>query len=311
MLEVFVARVAAIAAVALALAVMAPAPASAEEVKIKHASGNGSLTLNADLELAPGKDLSQGVVLIVHGTLAHKDMEITTALQAMLKERGHSSLAINLALGVDDRHGMYDCARPHTHLDGDTPAEIQAWVDWLKAKGAGAITLLGHSRGGNQAARYAAGKPDPAIARVALVAPPTLSPGNPASGYERAYKKDLAPILARARALVGAGKGATLLKDVDFLYCPKTSVTAATFVDYYRDNPERDTPSVIKRIKLPVLAVAGGDDRINRHFAKRMKGHGQANVKLVVVEDAGHFFRDLYGEDLADAVAAFAGDPGS
>ena len=31
----------------------------------------------------------------------------------------------------------------------------------------------------------------------------------------------------------------------------------------------------------------------------------QANVKLIIVEDTGHFFRDLFGEDLADAIAEF------
>jgi len=80
---------------------------------------------------------------------------------------------------------------------------------------------------------------------------------------------------------------------------------AATFADYYGANPERDTPGVIRRITLPVLAVAGGSDRVNPLFGKKMKKLSQANVKLVVIEDAGHFFRDLFGEDLADAIAEF------
>ena len=44
----------------------------AKEVKIKH----GDLTLNANLNLAPGKSLADGIVLMLHGTLAHKDMEL-------------------------------------------------------------------------------------------------------------------------------------------------------------------------------------------------------------------------------------------
>ncbi len=290
------------ASLLVAAAVLMPGrPAPAEEVKIKH----GGLTLNADLELAEGKTLANGVVLIVHGTLAHKDMEIIVALQDMLKDRVLSSFAVNLSLGIDDRHGMYDCQTPNNHRDGDAMKEIRSWVAWLKGKGVGAITLLGHSRGGNQAARYAAGNPDPAVKRFVLVAPATSTPGKPARGYYRRYKKDLAPLLKKAQALVREGKGDTLLEGVDFLYCPGTSVTAATFADYYRANPDRDTPSVIKRIALPVLAVAGGGDRINPGFGRKMKQQPQANVKLVVVEDAGHFFLDLFGEDLADAIAEF------
>ena len=298
--EETVIRIAASLLVAAAV-LLSGRPAPAEEVKINH----GGLTLNADLELAGGKTLADGVVLMTHGLLAHKGMEIMTALKGLLAEWGLNTLAINLSLDLDDRHGMVDCPTPHRHRDADAMGEIAAWVAWLNNKGAGPVTLLGHSRGGNQAARYAAGNPDPAVKRLVLVAPATSNPGKPARGYYRRYKKDLAPLLKKARDLMAAGKGDALMKDVDFLYCPKTTVTAATFADYYGANPERDTPSVIRRITLPVLAVAGGSDRVNPHFGKKMKKLPQANVKLVVIEDAGHFFRDLFGEDLADAIAEF------
>ncbi len=282
-------------------------PVQAEEVKIKH----GGLILNANLNVASGKKLADGVVLMVHGALAHKDMEIMRALRDLLLERGLSNLAINLGFAQDDRHGMNDCAGPHRHLRDDALVEIGLWVDWLKAKGAGPITVLGHSRGGNQVARYVAGTPDAIVKRAVLVAPATWQPGKDAQGYRRRYQKDLAPLLEKARALVKAGKGSELMEGVDFVYCPNTKVAAATFVNNYRGVPDRDTPSVIKRIKMPVLAVASQNDRVNPKFAGRMKGTTQANVKFVVVEDAGHFFRDLFGEDLADAIAGFVGGGGS
>ena len=293
---------------ALLIAVLS-LPANAGEVKIKH----GGLTLNANLNVVPGKKLADGVVLMLHGSLAHKDMEIIRALQELLLERGLSNLAFNLGLAQDDRRGMNDCAGPHRHKDSNAVKEIALWVDWLKAKGATAITVLGHSRGGNQVARYVAGTPDAPdsiVKGAVLVAPATWRPGKEAQGYSNRYQKDLAPLLEKARALVKAGKGSELMEGVDFVYCPNTRVAAATFVDYYRDNPDRDTPSLIKRIKMPVLAVAGGNDRVNPEFAGRMKGTAQANVKFIVVEDAGHFFRDLFGEDLADAVDEFVGAGG-
>ncbi len=282
-------------------------PAQAEEVKIKHEG----LTLNANLNLAPGKFLADGVVLILHGTLAHKDMEIIRALQDLLIERNINNLAINLGFAQDDRHGMIDCAGPHRHMDSDTAKEMGLWVDWLKAGGATAITVLGHSRGGNQVARYAAGQPDSIVKRAVLVAPGTWEPGKQARGYRKSYKKDLAPLLEKARAMVKAGNGGALMEGVDFVYCPNTLVAAATFVDYYRDVPDRDTPSVIKRITIPVLAVVGSQDRVNPKFGGRMKGTTEANVTFREIEDAGHFFRDLYGEDLADAVAGFVNGEGS
>lgn len=55
----------------------------------------------------------------------------------------------------DRGEDMYDCAKPHRHRLVDALDEIAAWVDWLKQRGASDIVLLGHSRGGNQAAWYA------------------------------------------------------------------------------------------------------------------------------------------------------------
>ena len=61
---------------------------------------------------------------------------------------------------------MYDCATPHRHRHTDAMAEIGAWLDWLKAQGAEQVALLGHSRGGNQTARFAAATADPVVTNV-------------------------------------------------------------------------------------------------------------------------------------------------
>ena len=42
------------------------------------------LTLNANLELAAGKTLADGVIVITHGSLAHRGMEIISYLQSNL-----------------------------------------------------------------------------------------------------------------------------------------------------------------------------------------------------------------------------------
>ena len=55
---------------------------AAEEVTLEYRG----LTLNANLETVD--DPSGGMVLLVHGTLAHNGMEIIAALQGLLAERG-------------------------------------------------------------------------------------------------------------------------------------------------------------------------------------------------------------------------------
>jgi hypothetical protein len=116
---------------ALAAILLWGAPVWAEEVKIPH----DGLTLNADLTRASGKTLADGVVLIVHGTLAHNRMETIRNLSDVLVDRGLSTLAINLSLGLDDRHGMYDCKFAHRHRYLDSGREIGAWLNWLKTRG--------------------------------------------------------------------------------------------------------------------------------------------------------------------------------
>ncbi|MBH89032.1 MAG: alpha/beta hydrolase [Magnetovibrio sp.] len=276
-------------------------PLIAEEVKVKR----GNLTLNANLNLPSEKSLSDGVVLMLHGTLAHKDMEFMRGLQDMLVERNIPNLAFNLSLAQDNRYGMFNCAGPHRHKDTNAVEEIKTWVDFLKARGATAITILGHSRGGNQVARYVADNPDRAIKRVVLISPGTWTPGELRRNYIKNYKKDLLPLLKEAKSLVRGNQGDKLMEGVDLLYCPNTIVAAKTFVDYYSESPLLDTPSVIRRIKLPVLAVVGDNDQVVPKFLEQMIMFDQPNVKFKIIEDAGHFFLDLYSEDLADEIAAF------
>ena len=76
----------------------------AQEVTTSH----HTLTLNAELKLAEGSTLADGVLLITHGTLAHNKMELIATLQDLLTDAGINTLAINLSLGIDNRHGMYD-----------------------------------------------------------------------------------------------------------------------------------------------------------------------------------------------------------
>jgi len=111
----------------------------AQEIMVKH---NG-LTLNANLQLIDDRPLNGDIALITHGTLAHNGMEIIQTLQELLADEEIPSLAINLSLGVNNRHGIYDCATPHNHAHTDAIDEIGVWQRWLKNNGAQGIILIG------------------------------------------------------------------------------------------------------------------------------------------------------------------------
>lgn len=272
-------------------------PAGAGDRSIEHRG----LTLNGRLELPEGKSAAEGVVVITHGTLAHNGMELVVTLQGLLAERGLASLAITLGLGLDDRRGFYDCATPHRHSHTDALDEIGAWLDWLEREGIGRVALLGHSRGGNQVAWFAAERDRPAIRAVVLLAPMTWRPEEAAHRYQASHGRDLAGVLATAKA---AGPG-DLPEPVGFLHCREARVSAASFLSYYAAEPRRDSPSLLPRIAKPTLVIAGSADTTVAGLPERVAAYLDDDTKLAVVEDADHFFRDLFAEDAADAIEQF------
>ncbi len=276
--------------------------AHAGEVSLDH---NG-LTLTANLETASEGWKDAPVLLMTHGTLAHNRMEIMDALQHAVKDRGYTSLAINLSLGLSERSGMYDCATPHTHRHTDALDEIGLWLAWLKEQGVTSVVLLGHSRGGNQTAWFGAERDDPAVRGLVLVAPATWGQAYASEDYKKRYGKPLEAVLAQAEQAVEAGAGERMLQAVDFIYCAQTSATAEAFVSYYRPDERMDTPHLVARLDKPVLVVAGSEDNVVANLIEKMEPLAAAEqVELAVIDGADHFFRDLYAEELADLVTEF------
>ncbi len=274
------------------------------------------LSLLGNLELADGKTAKDGVALIVHGILAHARMETIASLQANLKERHLSSLAITLSLGQDRRTGFFDCGRLHTHRPYDALDEIAAWIGWLKTQGAPAITLIGHSQGGNQAAVYAVERRDPDVTGLVLLAPATFDFDKTAKAYQARYGTPLQPLLDQAEALVRTGRGATPLERVGFLNCTDATATADSFVAWYAAQPRRDTPRILPGVAVRTLVIVAGSDEVVPDLATEAKalprpgspgptGSEWGEITVRTVEGADHFFRDLYNEDAADLIAAW------
>ena len=280
---------------ALALVLLGGA-AVGKPVSITHRG----LKLNGNLEMAAAKSLGDGVVLITHGTLAHHAMEIIAGIQKALKERGVSSLAITLSLGRSDRKGMYPCTLVHNHKHSYAMREIGAWRAWLSRQGAGKIALMGHSRGGNQTVWFAAEYTGSDVVAVVALAPMTWSAARASRRYREIHKRS-----RQADLVIAKGRGEALLDKRWFLICPSARVTASSFVDYYRDEPRRDTPTLLKTLTRPTLVIAAGQDRVVTDLPARMKGVNNQNVRFGVIADASHMFLDFYLEDAADEIGKF------
>ncbi len=272
--------------------------APVEEVTIEHQG----ITLNA--RLAHTKGWPRGpVVLMIHGTFAHNQMEIMATIQELLVDAGMSALAINLSLSVDDRHGTFACETPHAHRDSDALDEIGLWLDWLETRGAERVVLLGHSRSGNQIARFVAERDTPQVAALVLIAPSTWDAASEANGYQERFGVPLSMRLEEAGELVAAGKPGAWLEQTGFIFCAGAKVTAATFLDYYEPNERRDTPSVLPALHKPTIVFAGSEDKVNPPLeAKAAAVADGEKVKLFVIDGADHFFRDLYAEELVEII---------
>jgi pimeloyl-ACP methyl ester carboxylesterase len=227
-------------------------------------------------------------------------MEIIAALQALLAENEISSLAINLSLGIDNRHGSYECTVPHNHQHSDALGEMVAWLDWLEAQGAETIDVMGHSRGGNQVAWLMAEQDRPSIRKGVLLAPATWSEGKDQQGYQKRYKQPLDSLFRQASALVDAGRGGQMIDNIGFIYCADSSATARSVVSYYRPDPRRHTPALLPKISKPLLVIEGSEDNVVGRIAEEVAATAGAQQQFEMIDGAGHFFRDLYLEEVVE-----------
>lgn len=276
----------------------------AEEVTLSYKKYNRHM-LNADFNLADGNAENDDVVLITHGALAHKQMEIVKYLNRLFLDKGYNTLAINLSLGINNRHGMYDCSVTHRHTNNDAVEEIEQWVFWLIKKGIKNIYLLGHSRGGAQVALFSSTSKLKQIKAVALMAPAT-SENTAEINYKKRYQQELKPILDNARKLKKQGKKHAVLKSIGLMSCNDTSATAESFLSYYGQQKNVDTPSLLKKIIKPVVIVVAGDDKVVISLDKKIRSITDNKFrKLSVIEGADHMFRDLNADDAVDSISEF------
>lgn len=258
--------------------------AAADEVKIDH----DGMLLNGNLVLVSESALSDGVILMLHGTLGHKDMEIMSTLQSIFAEYGRNSLAINLSLNINNRHNFYPCDERHTHKLDDAVEELQTWISWLDTRDAGEVVLLGHSRGANQVARYIIENRPPVGAAI-LIAP---SVGGESNDADQAAMSDMA-----------TQNG--WLNDVPFLHCTNARVSRESYESYYNSNDPADTPALLQKVSIPVLVLSGSEDQVATGLAARLATIERANISHVEIDGADHFFRDLYAYDVVDHALEF------
>lgn len=246
------------------------------------------LILNTDLENASSVQLPDEIVLVLHGTLGHKDMELIQALQDGFSDEDIASLAINLSFNLSDRNGFFPCENLHTHRHEDAVMELKFWTDWLKAKGVKKIWLAGHSRGGNQILQYYTEQGDEFVQGLISIAPMQFTPATD-----------------QQLALLKQSQSNPSLSVDRFLHCQETTVSSTSLQSYWM-NAQQHTPDLWQKSDKPLLLILGSEDRISQNLKPDLASLPETATTLEI-DGADHFFRDLYVDDIIEAALEFMG----
>ncbi len=251
------------------------------------------LMANAEWSVPEGVDpAKKGAVLWVHGLFqTHRMQEPITVQRELWVSAGYPVLSPTLTLGVNNRTEPYDCSYPMDHVFDLNLREIEAWVRWLESRGIKKVVLAGHSLGGLQVIHAALRLKGGNVVGIVAVAP--------SKGTPRKH-----PLLKKAEELYKQNGGRTFL-ETEFFYCQKAKVSARTLYTYY--GVDRNVGEALKKLTIPVLIVAGGEDTRVRDLPSFLRPYlkGKNNVRVEVIDYADHFFRDLAAEDLAQIVTDF------
>ncbi len=202
----------------------------------------GALDLKARHVRPPGGSLA--TLLLVHDTLGSYDDPLIVKLQAAMAERGIATLAINLSLGVDGRIAALGCNEPQAHRHEDALDEIDAWTDWLLGQGLGPVVLVGHGRGGAQAAWHLAARAGGRIAAAMLLAPTGWTPRQADAEYRGRYAAGIAALVTR----IAGREPDDIVENVPFLHCGAAEASKAAIESYYGAQPMRDAPTALVEV---------------------------------------------------------------
>ena len=271
-------------------------------------SKNVSIQSKNDISLSGNllsSNLDNPAFLIVHGTRGHKGMEIIEMLSSRLHEEGYTVLSINISYGFHNRKDEFlSCNIKHNHNEHESVREIIAWYNYLVSKGYNKINFIGHSRGGFNIMQALSIINNKEINSF-LLAPFIDTYIGTKTYYEEELGIPYELIIKNPDNYYLADR----YKPINFLFCENVNVSSQTFGSYLNYSRNKlDYPftfnilDLINESTFPVTIFSGTDDEITVDNYKIYKKIKKSNVKAITLEGGGHFFRDLYLEDVIDII---------
>jgi pimeloyl-ACP methyl ester carboxylesterase len=167
----------------------------------------------------------------------------------------------------------------------------------IKSWGYTSINLVGHSRGGAQIASYAQNHKD-SINKVFLIAPLVWDKKHQQDDFRSPLKLPLDDVLKKLQA-----NPQIQLKNQQVLHCANATVTSESFLSYYDEYPEKNTPTIIKATTIKMKIYLGDSDPLSKILlAQNDIFETNENIETQMIEDADHFFRDFAIEDIVSDI---------
>ena len=265
-----------------------------------HITRDDGVTLNANFS----KNLqNDSVYMIVHGTRGFKTMEIMKSLDHKIFIKGHDVLSINLSYGINDRNDSFlSCDIQHTHSEHESVREIINWYRYLLSKNYKTITLVGHSRGGFniiQAAELIGNK----NLELHLLAPTVDTYEGTRDYYSAVHNLPYDQVIENNDEYIISER----YPSINFLFCEDTKVSSSTFRSYLDFSENRSkypfTFSILKLLNESdnkIYIYSGTADEILSDSYKMFEPIDKKNITHYIIDDADHFFRDIYLDDVIE-----------
>lgn len=236
--------------------------------------------------------LDKPAVLILHGFLSTNNFSTVKAIETAVQETGASTLAITLTFDINQRKQSLKCNSIHTHTLQKDIKEIGKWVQWLKDQGHKEIVLIGHSFGSQKLLKYLSGKTDPSIKRALLTS--MFYVHGQEVGTNRMET-------LHAQSLLKQQENEP--NKFSYGFCQQNYVaTPKSYLSYLELN-RSNVLHLLENATSPVTLIFGEKDRtFNRVGEHWLLDLAKTPVKIVLIQNANHFFSDEYEFDLQDVI---------
>jgi dienelactone hydrolase len=264
-------------------------------------SHNG-LVLNANLK---SNSQSDTIFILVHGTRGYKDMEIIKSLSQKIYDYGYSSLSINLSYDIDNRASEFlSCDRVHTHNEHTSIDEIVSWYRYLENQDYKNIYFIGHSRGAFNVIQAMAIINNNNI-KAYLLAPVIDTYLGTKNYYDQEHNLPYETLINNKDEFIISDR----YPSINFLFCENARVSSSTFRSYLDLSKNQTlypfTFSIVDLLKdtnSMVTIFSGTDDEILLDSYKKLNQINQPNISHILIDEADHFFRDIYLDDVIDII---------